>query len=108
MSQIWNHFTLISPKPEIGMGATVFSYTDRSAATIVKISPSGKTAWIVYDKAERTDKNGMSESQDYAYSPGEGKPIRCSLRKNGEWRMSGSDQRKVAFGKRESYHDYSF
>ena len=39
--------------PEIGMGATILSWTDRNAGTIVKITP--KQIHVQEDNAERTD-----------------------------------------------------
>lgn len=95
-------------KPVIGMGVTIIHYTDRDTATVVRVSKSGKTAWIVADKTTRIDDNGMSESQQYSYEPGDTKPIRMSLRKNGSWRLSGQFQNVVALGVRQKYHDYSF
>lgn len=106
--QIANFFRVASKDPQVGDGATIFHYTDRSAATVVRVSKSGKTAWIQADRAIRTDENGMSESQSYRFEPNpKGNIVRVSKRKNGEWRMS-RDVRKVAFGYRDAYHDYSF
>jgi hypothetical protein len=109
MSQIWNHVKIDCGKPKVGEGATVFWYTDRTAATVVRVAKSGKTAWIQGDFAVRADKNGMSESQEYTYKPNpDAKIERVSLRKDGQWRTAGKHGKKVAFGARRAYHDYSF
>lgn len=100
-----------SLEPEIGMGATVLHYTDRSAATVVSISSNGKRIGIKYDKATRTDSNGMSDAQSYSYEPGDGPTIYFTKRKNGNFVQEGSGMReglKVLIGKRDHYHDYSF
>lgn len=97
-----------NPTPEIGMGATLMHWSDRSAATIVKISPSGKTIWLTEDTAVRTDKNGMSESQDYAYTPNpDGRRIKAILKPNGTWKVSPGGG-GIALGYRRAYHDFSF
>lgn len=105
MSQLANHVRIKSPAPQVGMGATIFHYTDRSPATVTRVSKTGKIAWIRRDKYKRVDNNGMSEAQTYEYSPGEGKEVRVTLCADGQWRSKGE---KVAFGHREKYHDFSF
>jgi len=108
MTQIANILKIKCKAPEVGDGATVYLYTDRHAATVVRVSKSGRTAWIQPDSAKRIDNNGMSESQDYEYSANtDAQLIRVSIRKDGQWRKSG-EYTKVAFGIRNAYHDYSF
>jgi hypothetical protein len=100
-----------TPTPEVGMGATMLSWTDRKAATIIEVSKSGKRITIQPDKSTRTDSNGMSESQSYTYEPNpKAYAIEYSLRKNGRWvrvgdSMTGSS---LLVGHREEYYDYSF
>lgn len=107
--QIGNFVNYKQPVPEVGMGVTILSYTDRSAGTIQRISKTGKTIWITSDRAERIDKNGMSESQRYSYTQiPDSKPIRASKRKDGQWRLSGYFGNKLELGVRDAYHDYSF
>lgn len=106
MNRIGEHTT--NPKPEVGMGATIFHYSDRSAATVVKVSASGKTVWLTADTATRTDNNGMSESQSYTFTPNpDGVSFKASLRKNGTWKLANNGA-GVALGRRSAYHDYSF
>lgn len=109
MSQLANHVRLKTKAPVKGDGVTIFHYTDRSAGTVERISPSGKTVWIRPDRAIRVDDYGMSEVQYYKYEPVEdAKLMRATLRKDGQWRLSGYMGNKVAFGFRDAYHDYSF
>lgn len=93
-------------KLEVGMGATQLMYADRHAFTVVRVSPSGKTVWVQQDNATRTDKNGMSESQEYTFTPNKTNPeVRVNKTKHG-WHSSlhGS----FALGYRYEYYDYSF
>lgn len=95
------------PVPVAGMGVTILSWTDRSAATVVRVSASGKMIWIQPDAVTRTDTNGMSESQQYSYAPDpDAQVIRASLRKNGAWVTKGGQQLRL--GERSAYYDYSF
>ena len=57
------------PEMKIGDGVCYTCYTDLYPATVIKVSPSGKTITTQNDRAERLDKNGLSEDQHYAYSP---------------------------------------
>lgn len=105
INRLEEHVT--SPTPVVGMGATVMFYSDRTAATVTKVSTSGKTCWLTEDNAERVDTNGMSEAQSYRFTPNpDGRVWRASLRKNGTWKTSNNDG--VALGRRDAYHDYSF
>lgn len=67
--------TIGQPKPVVGMGATILGWTDRYAGTIVEVyETSTSKRWkyqivVQLDNAQRTDSNGLSESQDYQYSP---------------------------------------
>jgi hypothetical protein len=101
--------------PEVGMGATITMHSDRHAATIVAIEvfKSGpkkgsiSKIQVQQDKATRTDKNGMSESQDYAYTPNPDAAIQTfSQRKDGSWRDSGGSG--LVIGDRDEYYDFSF
>jgi hypothetical protein len=106
---LMNHLmsgTLGAAPPTVGEGCTFLHWTDRSAGTVVKVSPSGKTAWVRADKAIRTDTHGMSDSQSYRYEAIPDAPLTAvRLGKRG-WRTSGGTT--VAFGYRRAYHDYSF
>lgn len=96
-------------KPEIGMGCTLLYFTDRYAATIINVSKSGKAVTVQEDKAIRTDKNGMSDSQSYRYERNpKGRTYSFSLRKDGTWKMRKSNHPTLHIGSRNHYHDYSF
>lgn len=104
-----------SAKPEtpvVGMGATLLFYSDRDAATIIEVSEDGKQIKLQEDHCIRTDKNGMSESQDYRYEPNiKGKTHVATLRKNGTYVLVGGTLHSgtvVRVGDRDAYHDYSF
>lgn len=95
------------PTPTVGMGGTILSYTDRHAVTVVEVLTPKKIV-VQYDNATRTDKNGMSESQSYEFSPNpEGQKHTVTLRKDGRWKEQGGST-VVMLGRRDKYHDYSF
>ena len=102
-------------EPEVGMGATVLYWTDRSAATIMKVSDNKKSIWISHDKAIRVDKNGMSDAQEYTYETlNVDNPDlweEYTLRKNGKYYKKGDTIRScpsLLIGSRREYYDYSF
>jgi len=92
-------------KPEVGMGATLLMWTDTHAYTITRVSDSGKTFWMKRDLAERADKNGMSDSQDYKYTPQPDAPEECVRMTKRGWMCRGQF---VRVGYRDEYYDYSF
>lgn len=95
------------PIPELGMGATILMWTDRHAATVVKISASGKTITLREDKATRSDGNGMSDQQSYNYEADpNGRELVARLGKKG-WNVSRLGA-GLLLGTRSAYHDYSF
>lgn len=101
--------------PEVGMGATILYWSDRSAATIMKVSEDKKHVWISQDIATRTDKNGMSDDQSYTYETvNADKPetwIEYTLRKDGKYHAKGDRMRgslSLLIGSRREYYDYSF
>jgi hypothetical protein len=99
----------IMESPKVGMGCTIICWTDRRAATITEVSPSGKLVGIVQDVATAKFK-GMTDQQDYEYAPGTGKPTYYTLRKNGAWVRQGERIRgqRIVIGQRNEYHDFSF
>jgi len=97
--------------PEVGMGATELCWTDRHAYTIIAVSKSGRRITVQRDNAERTDDNGMSESQMYTFTPNpDGGTYIVTLRKNGSWILKGDSLKgaRFAIGHRSEYHDFSF
>lgn len=96
-------------EPKVGMGATILHYTDRTAVTITAVRP--KVIETIDDKAKRTDKNGISESQDYSYTRGNTGWKLWSQRKNGAWVKVGEPLNggtRLAIGTRDHYIDPSF
>ena len=94
------------------MGATELCWTDRHSYTIVEVSKSGKRITVQRDIAERIDDNGISECQDYKFTPDpNGSKRIVTLRKNGIWVVKGSDSKngtRFTIGHRDEYHDFSF
>ena len=78
---------------------------------VYKSGPSkGKVSKVVIqgDTAKRIDKNGMSESQEYEYTPNP-KSVKqtFTLRKTGEFREVGGSAGLI-IGSRDEYYDFSF
>ena len=105
-------------KPAGGDGSTVCHYSDLTAGTVIKISPSGKTVWMREDIA--TLDNWKPEivpggfaghcvnnaEQRYTYQPNpDGRIHRASLRKDGRFRTTNGEP--VIPG-RHHFHDYNF
>ncbi len=89
---------------KVGDGATELMWTDRHAYTVVAVK-SAKTIVVQRDKVKRTDTNGMSECQSYAYeSDPNGELVTLRMTKRG-WSYKG---RKFRIGARDEYHDFSF
>jgi len=93
---------------KVGDGATILHYSDRTPATVVSISKSGKKIEIQEDNAFPLHK-GMTESQNWKIERNEkGRIHKASLRKDGQWRISDYCANDVLIGKRMKYYDYSF
>jgi hypothetical protein len=110
-----------APEPFIGMGVTMTSYSDRHAGTIIAIKKVGKGVLITVqsDTVKRIDKNGMSESQEYEYTPNPDGAIHYYKQRepNTRWvhgyfkpetgkfnKASGG----LFIGERDEYYDFSF
>lgn len=98
-------------QPVVGMGATAILWSDRHAHTVVAVRSARRIA-TQEDTATRTDKNGMSESQDYSYAPNPKATVKWwTLRKNAAWVAEGEDMTngtRLLIGTRETYIDPSF
>jgi len=105
------------PVPEVGMGATMTSYSDRFAGTVVAVA-SPVLILVQADKATRIDKNGMSDCQSYDYAPNpeggkswfkfNGKRW-VQVVKNpetGRWKKRGT--LGLGIGYRDHHHDFCF
>lgn len=90
--------------PTIGMGATEMMYSDRRPFTVIGMTE--KTVTVQADKATRIDKNGMSECQEYEYSPDPtGEIVVLHATKKRGW---CNKNRRFTLGFRRKYFDYSF
>jgi hypothetical protein len=101
--------------PAVGMGATMIMWTDREPFTIIEVRNNSKGVAVELvlqaDTYTRTDKNGMSESQNYEFTPNpQGHTEIVTRRKNGQWVRKGESIKgtKFTIGYRDRYHDYSF
>lgn len=121
MNHLHSRAVIGQPEPEVGMGATILCWTDRTPATIIEVIRTWKILHIVIqeDRAIRTDKNGMSESQTYDFTPNlearkqryrrsaPGKWQAVALNENtGRWVATGGNGLRI--GERDKYHDFTF
>jgi hypothetical protein len=87
----------------VGDGVTICYWTDRRAATVIKVTSA--TITVQQDISTRIDKNGVSEIQEYKYKAN---PKGCTsifrLTKCG-WRNKNKEGLMLG---RHSYYDYSF
>lgn len=95
---------------QVGDGATYHVGSDRYPFTVVKVITQNKIQ-LQADSFSRTDKNGISENQTYAWDYNtDSEIIVVSKRKNGRWHkvkdsMSGPF---YTIGARNIYQDPSF
>jgi hypothetical protein len=93
------------PTPVVGMGATILMWTDRHAATIVKVTPT--QVHVQRDKATRIDANGMSEMQEHVFEADPTADVEIFRKTKRGWRKAGGGH-GLRIGDRDEYHDYSF
>lgn len=104
-----------SAQPAVGMGATRLGWSDRHPYTVIEVLlfKSGAKAGQVRavcvqeDNATRTDKNGMSDSQSYEYTPNPDAPVEVYRACKGGVFKDAKGSR-LMIGKRSKYYDYSF
>lgn len=96
--------------PTVGMGATYSVGSDRYAFTVIRILSPTRIV-LQQDNYKRTDNNGLSESQEYEYTPNpDGRVVTVSLRKGDKWVEVGMPKQSSGYwlGKRRTYLDPSF
>lgn len=91
--------------PEVGMGCTMLSWTDRYAGTIIKVTPC--TITVQRDKTTRIDNNGLSELQEYRYERDPDGTTYIFRKTKKGWRCSGHGM-GLLIGERREYYDHSF
>ena len=95
-------------KPEVGMGITECWFSDCHPGTISRISPSGKTIWYKTDDVKVVKGSCQDGSAEYEYTENpKAREVKATLRKNGQWRSTGTNC-FIALGHRREYYDPSF
>lgn len=103
--------------PVVGMGATECMWSDRHAVTIVEVTD--KYLVTQADHCKRVDSNGMSESQEYEYTPNpDAHKQYWKKDKNGAYRQAWHNENgrlvfngsssHLGIGYRDEFYDYSF
>lgn len=120
VNHLYSRMTKGQPEPEVGMGATILSWTDRYAATVIAWDAKKGILTVRRDTATRIDKNGMSDAQEWTYEPNpEGAlyTFRQDKRsggwqevhfkpETGRWAKTGGYSLRL--GERNEYYDFSF
>lgn len=122
-NHLYSRMTNGQPKPEVGMGATVLSWSDREGATVVEAYEikGGYEVVVQEDDFKRIDKNGMSECQDYEYTANpNARKLRFRfddkhrgwrevyVKENGRVCLVKGGGHGLRIGERDKYHDFSF
>jgi hypothetical protein len=93
--------------PVVGMGATLISYSDRAAATVIEVINQNLIK-VQRDTSTRIDSLGMTDCQTYEYAPNPKGGVEVYRRnKHGKWVSKYSSQ-SLVLNRRDTYHDYSF
>jgi hypothetical protein len=118
VNHLYSRMTIGEPEVFVGMGVTFLSWTDRNPGTVVEVNTKKNYIVATDDSYSRTDNNGLSESQEYAYTSNpDGHKRYFRKDKNGQWRsMHHNENGRLVYsgvgglrvGKREKYHDFSF
>lgn len=97
-----------SLQPEVGMGATLVSWSDRHAGTIASVSRTGHQILWQRDRAIRMDERGMTDAQEYRYERDANAAFETfTRRRDGTYRVKGGTSR-LLLGVRDEHYDYSF
>jgi hypothetical protein len=117
VNHLYSRMTIGAPEPTVGMGVTMLSWTDRDAGTIVEVNMKRRYIAVVEDNAKRLDNNGISEGQEYEFTPNpDGYVYYYRKDKKGQWRKCYYNENKrlvfgnggLIVGRREKYYDFSF
>lgn len=127
--EAWSSAKAVEGGPRVGMGATILGYTDRKAATVIDVSPSGKRIVVQLDKAVLLNPAGSSEPDALRFEPGGfvghtsgrqrwrctadpgGTKLAFTLRRNGRWIQEGESMRqgtRLHLGVRDHHYDFNF
>ena len=93
---------------KVGTGVTMLSWTDRIPGTIIEVG--NNYIKVQEDIYKRVDNNGMSDCQDYEYTPNPNGTIKTYKKaRNGKFTDTGKNSGSgLIIGYRERYFDYSF
>ncbi len=106
--------TLVALPPYVGMPCTIQYYSDAHPATVIYVSAGTSKIVVREDHAKRTDNNGMSDCQQYEFSPNpEGQEHTFFKSKTppvtaDEALIYGQRGKSCILGIRRAYYDYSY
>lgn len=87
VNHIYSRATKGQPEPEVGMGATILSWTDRHAGTIIGVCHMNlhTVVWVQQDNYKVISGSGHDGSAEYEYSPNPQGILTRFRFKNGRW-----------------------
>lgn len=94
-----------APEPAVGMGATILMWSDRHAATIVKVTPC--TVTVKRDKARVVKGSAADGTAVYEFTPDPDAEPKVFRKTKKGWRETGGGA-ALRVGDRDEYHDPSF
>ena len=97
------------PEPALGLGATIWMWTDSHAAPVVNVLSPARVL-IRRDEAKRLGPPGLREDQHYTFSIGTSEDLEVRKASNGVWYTKGGVKSgtRVTFGERHEFRDPSF
>ena len=126
INHLYSRMVIGEPKPEVGMGATILSWSDRDAGTIVSVVEIGGSKRWLYEIEIRLDHarvvsgSGHDGSAVYEFSPEPhgGVYVFRKERESGKWiemrrdplsgKLRVSKGHGLRIGARDKYRDPSF
>lgn len=120
VNHLYGRMVIGQPEPFVGMGCTVLGWTDRHAATIVRMSSDKKEFTVRRDHAKVIAGSQHDGSAQYEYSANpDGRETTFKLDRAGTYRQVRLNERDnwvfvqgggkgIRLGEREEYYDPSF
>jgi hypothetical protein len=124
VNHMYSRMTIGAPAPEVGMGATTLSWSDRHAATVMKVTELKSKVWayeihITEDKVTAVSGSAHDGSAVYSFEPNPDGYVDIYRmdRKTGSWVRGYINQGTGRFkqrrgglilGKRDHYYDPHF
>lgn len=121
INHVYAAATAGQPDPEVGMGATILSWTDRYAGTVILVDRTASGGWRVavqYDRSVVQPGTGGTGNEVYTYERDPAGRVAHFEYRRGRWvevtlnretgRWNSTRGHGLVLGRRDSYRDPSF